>query len=496
MSVSADGTIPELTIDLPYEASQEAWAFHCSTARFRHLLWGSRSGKTIAGAVELLRWVGGLPGTLSWAVAPTLLNLEQAEYEVVRILRECHIRFATRRQKGEIRLPNTSIIRFKSAHEPKNLQGGTVNGIMWIDEFASLLELAWKFLRPRISSDDAPLMTTSTPKGRNWTWPHYVRAGMPADCPYGEFQSEDGLRWISHRPVWHFPWVSKAEIAEMREDMSAEDYQQEAGAMFVTTASKVFPYVQEALSREKIPQTIKGSTALGLDLAKQQDFTAVVVMDPLRRVLHVDRWTKVAWRVQRPRIIERARRWNAVVVIDVANVGSVIAEDLVAAGVTIKRVDMNSAHVKRELIEGLQIAFEQNRVRIPDPDAPWTPSIFKRLVDELDLYEAKLTPGKRIGYGAPKGLHDDLVTGLALANFGVSRGVAGGADPDDVVIAREDFGLLPTEDEDEDDLEDERDVQAFTPRVPRLRRPKVYRSIYGRRNAIGLEIEGGPLFKR
>lgn len=477
---------------MDYTPSLQAWEFHRSRARFRHLVWGSRSGKTVAGAVEFLRWAGGLPGSTSWAVAPTLLNLEQAEHEVFRILDECHIRYRSRRSRGEYRLPNTSILRFKSAHEPKHLKGGTVTGILWCDEFATLVEIAWTYLRPRIASSRAPMCTTSTPEGRNWTWPKYLQAGLPSHAPYGMFESEDGSKWISHYPTWELPWVTAEEIQDQKDDMTAQDFEQEVGAMFITTESKVFPYVHEALSREKIPMDLVGSTVMGLDLAKQQDFTAVLVMDPARRVLHVNRWTKVNWRVQKPRIIELAKRWNAVVMIDTANVGSVIAEDLRAEGVTLIEINMNSPDVKNQVIEGLQISFEKGMIRIPDPDAPWVPSSFKILVHELDIYEARLTRGKRVSYNAPKNLHDDTVIALALANVGVGRGAAGAANPEDVMISRSEFGLIGDTDE-EDDEEPARAIRG--PRAPRAPRPRTFRRIFGRTSKLGIGGGNGRLWE-
>ncbi len=496
MDVTAAGEIPELVIELAYQPSPEAWQFHWSSARFRHLLWGVKSGKTKACAIEFLRWAGGLPNTLSWGVAPTFLNLEEAEDDTVNILDELKIKYRRRIAQHEYRLPNGSKIRFKSGSDPDNLRGPNVTGILWVDEFSILLEEAWTILRSRISASMAGMMTGSTPKGRNWTWPHYVRSGLPVDAAYGEFEDEAGYRWVSHRPTWHFPWVPRAEIEEARGDMPSDDFQQEYGAMFTTSASKVFdPY--PALVKDKIPEKITGSTTMGLYLAKQQDFSAVVVMDPTRRVIHVDRWTKVPYRVQRPRILERAKRFNAVIVLDLANVGAVISEDLQAAGAAVVEINMNSALVKRGLIEGLQMSFEQGRIKIPDPNVAWTPAIFKKLVDELDLYEAKLTPSRKIGYGAPKGLHDDLVIALALANHGISAGAAGGAAPDDVIISRSEFGMYPVEDEDEDDLDD---VQASgaAPKAPRLQKPKVIRNLYRRRrrSALGLGDDGGPLFNR
>ena len=118
-------------------------------------------------------------------------------------------------------------------------------------------------------------------------------------------------------------------------------------------------------------------------------------------------------------------------------------------------------------------------------------------MEELDLFEAKLTKTKRIGYGAPRGLHDDLVIAMALANYGISSGAAGGVAPDDVTISRSEFGMLPVEDEDEDDLDD---IQAMgnPPKAPRLGTPRVIRNMYRRRRrgVLGLGDDEGPLFNR
>jgi hypothetical protein len=80
------------------------------------------------------------------------------------------------------------------------------------------------------------------------------------------------------------------------------------------------------------------------------------------------------------------------------------------------------------------IAFEQSRIKLPAKKAPWAPAMTDQLYNELDYFEYKLTSGGRLTYSAPKGLHDDMVMALALANWGRFRGVAGGIAPAEVVI--------------------------------------------------------------
>ena len=64
---------------------------------------------------------------------------------------------------------------------------------------------------------------------------------------------------------------------------------------------------------------------------------------------------------------------------------------------------------KATIIEALQLAFEQDEIRIPDNDT---------LIDELLSFSIDRLPGGSIRYSAPAGLHDDCVISLALAWHG------------------------------------------------------------------------------
>ena len=69
---------------------------------------------------------------------------------------------------------------------------------------------------------------------------------------------------------------------------------------------------------------------------------------------------------------------------------------------------MTTAQTKKTIVDGLVLAFEQGSIRIiPDAD----------LIAELQAYEFSETAAGNVRYGAPQGLHDDLVIALALAWF-------------------------------------------------------------------------------
>jgi len=219
-----------------------------------------------------------------------------------------------------------------------------------------------------------------------------------------------------------------------------------------------------------------GRAVLGVDLAKHQDFSGIIAMEGRGRVMHVERWSGVDWVIQRKRIAELAKKWRATVVLDVSNVGSVIEEDLRRAGVHIHPCQMNAPHVKIDIVQALQMAFEMKEIRITAPSASWATPDDKHLYDELKIYECSETQSGQTSYSAPKGMNDDLVVSLALANWGRLRGLAGVAATADPLAALED------------------DEKAIKMDRPRVKRPEPFRRIFGRSGRLGLAATGGPFW--
>ncbi len=319
-----------------------------------------------------------------------------------------------------------------------------------IDEGSFLPRETWDILRGRISTAEGEIIITTTPQGRNWFYEELRRGGMPAAAPYGEFSN--GKRWVSHQPTWAFPWVSEEEINDIREGMSAGKFKQEFGAEFMASAGQVFSRIEDALSLEPLPTHFDGDTILGLDLGKNQDYTAIVVMTGAGRVLHIDRWTRIEWSVTKERIRNLAKKWKSVVVMDVSNIGSTIYDDLRGEDFEIHAIEMHSASVKNDLVESLQMAFEQARIEIVNPNANWATPVDDALVAELFSYEVKLTKPGHFTYGAPKGLHDDLVIALALANWGRVRGMVSAGNIGQVILTRQEMAELARQPAEEADM--------------------------------------------
>ena len=147
----------------------------------------------------------------------------------------------------------------------------------------------------------------------------------------------------------------------------------------------------------------------GLDLAKVEDYTVLVVMDRDARVVFVDRFHRLDWDIQITRVRAAAERYNrALVYVDSTGVGEPIYEALCKDGVCAKPYAF-TAKSKTALVNSLALAFEKLEIRLPRPE------LWPEGVEELESFEYSVTEQGHVKTGAPSGQHDDCVMALALA---------------------------------------------------------------------------------
>ena len=137
----------------------------------------------------------------------------------------------------------------------------------------------------------------------------------------------------------------------------------------------------------------------GVDLAKSQDYTAVVALDKDGAVCRLERWQS-PWNVTRERLA--AMIGDKPAQIDSTGVGDPIVEDLRKVCRRAEGFKFTS-QTKQQLMEGLSNAIQSGEIRYPDG---W-------LRAELESFGFRYTTG-RVVYEANSG-HDDDVCALALA---------------------------------------------------------------------------------
>jgi hypothetical protein len=391
--------------DLGYKPHPGQAKVHASQAPRRILASGVRYGKTVCAAMEgLAAAMEPKERSMGWVVAPTYDLAEKVFRELVYIsgahlkhriiaMKENEKRLVLRNMAGGL-----SEIRGKSADNPVSLLG---EGLDWciVDEAARLKPSIWEgHLTQRLIDKKGWALLISTPKGKGYFYDLY-RRGQGSDPDYKSWNS----------PSRENPYLDAKLIESERARLPERVFRQEFEAEFLEGAGQVFRNVRDlATGSFEEPEPGQRYYA-GLDLAKVEDYTVLVILNKERKVLFLDRFHRLDWSIQVSRIKAATDRYNRPLVhIDSTGVGEPIYEALRRAGVTAQSYPF-TAKSKAALIDNLSILFEKKLITLPRPEtAP-------DLIDEVEGFEYSVTDAGAVKTGAPGGMHDDTVIALALA---------------------------------------------------------------------------------
>lgn len=283
-----------------------------------------------------------------------------------------------------------------------------------VDEAAHApkLEQQWRdCIRPTLSDYAGGCTFYSTPKGRNF----FYQLSLIVD---------DGWAYF-HAPTSGNPYISAEEIESARTDpsMTEQSFAQEYLAEFLEDSGAVFRRVLDAVDKDSIQTAPEQgrSYALGVDLARYQDFTVLCVLDDTGRQVMHERFNQISWERQVQSIVEACQLYRPQICIDSTGVGDAVTEQLRKA---INEINLNSSihtqipaiqgisltlSTKGELIDNLALDIESGRLRLLD---------VQQQTSELLAYEYERTTAGNLRTNAPQGMHDDCVIALAMANQG------------------------------------------------------------------------------
>lgn len=358
---------------------------------------GRRGGKTKWAGYEATKKA--LEGDQEiWVVAP---NYDLTKLVINEILQNVGKLFDgkgfnyRKKPNPTIEMDNGSVIRAKSVESPKSMLGSSTDLII-VDEAAIIdKEIYDQYLEPTTIDRNGRIILISTPRGQNWFYDLWVGAGD------GQF----------HFTSLDNPYFPKERYESLKKSKPKKIFAQEYEAKFVSDAGAVFRGINEIVGDGvKQPEEGKGYI-MGVDLGKQDDFSACVVMDRIdHKVVWVDRFNELDYNIQKKRIINLAEKYNsAKVIIDHSGIGDPIVDDL-KRHLYLEPLSLHSIKNKQQLIEKLSIFIEQKMIEIPPHDV---------LLKELKQYGYNMTTRGYRKYSAPKGKHDDTVIALALAVWGL-----------------------------------------------------------------------------
>jgi hypothetical protein len=367
-----------------------------SSARFRILSAGRRFGKSFLAGAIAVKYSLELPGRIVWIVAPVFSQTKRL-WRVIMELLPAKLIKNVNRSELMIETINGSTIWFKSGDNPDSLRGEGIDFLV-VDEASRVKREAWEqALRPALSDKKGSALFISTPNSFNWFHELFSRGQLPEEKEFESWQF----------PTVDSPFIDFKEVEEAKRTLPQMIFAQEYLAQFIDEAGSVFRGVNNCIIGE-LEEPIEDKVyVMGVDLAKHQDFTVIIVMDKnSKRIVAFQRFNQISWPFQKKKIEATSKKFNdAEIMLDSTGVGDPIFDDLSKQGLRVKSFKFTNES-KTNLIEDLAISIEQRELNFPN---------IPELVNELHSYGYESTPSGKLKYGAPSGLHDDCVIALALA---------------------------------------------------------------------------------
>ncbi|MCY3832128.1 MAG: hypothetical protein OXG85_03865 [Chloroflexi bacterium] len=293
------------------------------------------------------------------------------------------------------------LIAVRSAHYPDNLRGEGLD-LAVLDEAAFMEPRLWpEIVRPMLTTTRGRALFLSTPFGRNWFWEQF-RLGL-------DNEAED---WISyHFSTASNPLIASEELQSIRRQTTEQVWRTEYLAEFNDDSGQVFRGLRAAVSSAPAAAPEAGHVyAAGVDWGRHHDYTAIAVIDVTAgRMVALDRFNMIGWRLQRGRLRALAAHWRTQLIWAEANsIGAPNIEALQDDGLPMRSF-LTTSKSKSPLIESLALAIERRHLRLLDDPV---------LLSELAGFRLERLPGGGYRYGAPPGGHDDTVIATALAWYG------------------------------------------------------------------------------
>ncbi len=288
------------------------------------------------------------------------------------------------------------------------LRGYTANMII-LDEASWIPEkVITQILFPMLTTTDGYAILLSTPWDKNH---FFYRAFVNPAYSVHKVKSSE------------CPLVTQHILDENRQNMTREEYLMEYEAEFVEALNSYFP---QALIRSSVELAQKLGVELccsleasppsgeyygGLDFGKLQDFSVLTVLKREAETLKLVYMYQFPLETPYTQVIRHLMRANQkfqfrAVLVDQTGVGEPVLEEIRNQG--LRNVDGLTFTVqsKEELLTGLKMAMEQNRLAIP----------YDRLLcQQINEQQYEYSKSGHLQFNHPQHCHDDMLWALALA---------------------------------------------------------------------------------
>ena len=358
-------------------------------------------GKSFIIINELLRFAINYTNTVSCCLSPTLNQARKIYKQILKVTDQTGVVIKKNDSLVEIEFINGSVLVFKSAEQRESLRGYTFNGILCIDEAAYISDEVWSIIRPTCDVYQAPILMVSTPKFRMGFFFETFQMGF-LDNYKGQITSYDLCKFDTSA------LLSKEQLELYRQMLPKNMFITEYEGEFLDSESIVFGDFKKCIG-------VNGDyneLYIGIDWGSGvgSDNTVVTALNENNEMVFQRAFNNKSTMEQINYIVEYLSGFGNKVKHIVAECNGLGKPLCYNFKEKIKKIPILEWYTtnqnKIELINKLQVAFEQKKIKILDDDA---------LIAELSIFEAKMNAKGNIQYGAPVGGNDDRVLSWLFA---------------------------------------------------------------------------------
>ncbi len=360
-------------------------------------------GKSFIIINELLRFAINYEFTVSCCLSPTLNQARKIYKQILKVSDQLPIIRKKNDSLLEIEFVNDSIIVFKSAEQKESLRGYTFSGILCIDEAAYISDEIFSIIKPTTDVHQAPVLMVSTPKFRLGFFFDYFQMGYLKRYK-DKISSYDLCKYDTSA-------LLPNETLELyRQMLPKNQFITEYLGEFLDSESIVFGDFKECIG-EHI--TDFKELYIGIDWGSGigNDNTVVTALNEHNELVFQIAFNNKQTLQQIDYIVQYLDGFGDKVkhiLAECNGLGKPLCDNLKAKiNKKIPFTEWSTTNQNKiELINKLQVSFEQRKIQIPNDEA---------LIAELSLFEAKVNAKGTVQYGAPLGANDDRVMSLLFA---------------------------------------------------------------------------------
>lgn len=369
---------------------------------------GRQVGKTVTDSVVSVDWSISHKDFKTGFFLPTYKQCKKVFKGLKKMLTPLHKHLKFNQTDYTIEFWNGSIIQFFTA-DNDNFRGETFDAIICDEACFIKDEIYDQAIEPTVAASlskenengiigyKGKVLLTSTPKTKNWF--------------YAMVNSKDERTVVTRFTSEEGGIIAKEILEKIKKRIPETAYRNEYLGEFLDSGNGLFPYNDCLIKLNDYARLPKKGFVAGVDIASQDDYTVLTVLDKKGRLIYIGRWRHMKYVAIMKIVAIKLRQYGSpACYVETNGVGQSpfeLLRDMYGRTYPWCTTQGNKANI----IVNLQIKFNIGAIKIPD---------IQYLKDELDYFTCEWKNGKPV-YGGSNGYHDDCVMSLAIAAYHIGK---------------------------------------------------------------------------